>query len=92
MLLVRFENAIHLWTLKSKVTVDEPPQTGILYAGLKVLFSLTGWRGDVRFVPGTIVSVQLDDRGRATYSCKRDGYDEELHERKELNIRLVRTS
>eukprot|EP00729_Bicosta_minor_P005227 gene5227-9379_t len=69
--LVRFENHLHLWTLKSSLVIDEPPHAGVLCAGLHVLFSLSGWRGDVRFVPGQIVEVNRDARGFPVYKCRR---------------------
>ena len=69
-----------------------PPHAGILCPGVDVLFSLSGWRGDVRFVPGQIVEVERDSRGFPIYQCRRsdDGEDGDvLHERAHVNIRLL---
>eukprot|EP00040_Diaphanoeca_grandis_P031073 m.185121 g.185121 ORF g.185121 m.185121 type:complete len:1275 (+) comp32221_c0_seq1:383-4207(+) len=84
-LLIRFCNAVHIWSKRHLLIPDEPPDATMVHVGLEVLFSTQNWENDVRFASGVVVEVTVvdgieqyqitskqardDDADDATYTC-----------------------
>eukprot|EP00041_Stephanoeca_diplocostata_P030533 m.927821 g.927821 ORF g.927821 m.927821 type:complete len:117 (+) comp23775_c0_seq21:550-900(+) len=47
--LIGFRNGVHIWCFSEQMAYDQPPLAPILHVGMHVLFSVTNWKGHVRF-------------------------------------------
>eukprot|EP00041_Stephanoeca_diplocostata_P030532 m.927673 g.927673 ORF g.927673 m.927673 type:complete len:163 (+) comp23775_c0_seq14:550-1038(+) len=57
--LIGFRNGVHIWCFSEQMAYDQPPLAPILHVGMHVLFSVTNWKGHVRFARGEIVEIDV---------------------------------
>ena len=69
-----------MWLDKRHLVVDVPPDATLIYVGLPLLYSVSDWKGNVKFAAGFVAEVLDDERysirstsSEATKEVKEDG-------------------
>ena len=52
----------HVWLDKRHLVVDVPPDATLIYVGLPLLYSVSDWKGNVKFAAGVVAKVLDDER------------------------------